>query len=256
MVTTSCLSSQKNLEPADLPLPELPNTLLSARLTAGLELTHVLGELLDHRQVLGEEGQTSIRWFTDVRGCSRTAGDQGGIDGVILGMLQDELGVSTHLRRLKDDNYKAVRPQRRDRRLLVAAARLYTDAFDLALPQPGGQVPMAFRAVVDLQPLGAAIECYVKLVFAGIDAGAYRVMIAHLPRPFLVMRTLGSFNHPGPMKSRSRSRSAAALAAREHPIRRPAARPRRPPGPGHSSRNGCTIAIRANTRSAQARWCR
>jgi len=31
---------------------------------------------------------------------------------------------------------------------------------------------MAFRVVVDLQPLGAAIARYVKLVFAGIDAGA------------------------------------------------------------------------------------
>jgi hypothetical protein len=40
---------QKNLEPVDLRLPELPNALL----TAGLELGNVLGELLDHRQVLG-----------------------------------------------------------------------------------------------------------------------------------------------------------------------------------------------------------
>jgi len=66
------------------------------------------------------------------------------------------------------------------------------------------------------------------------------------------MRTLGSFNHPGPMKNRSRSCSAAALAAREHPIRRPAARSRWPPGPGRSSRNGRTIAVRANTRSIAA----
>src|SRR5215467_9041681 len=69
--------------------------------------------------------------------------------------------------------------------------------------------------------------------------------------PFLVMRTLGSFNHPGPMKNRSRSCSAAALAAREHPIRRPAARSRWPPGPGRSSRNGRTIAVRANTGASQ-----
>ena len=67
------------------------------------------------------------------------------------------------------------------------------------------------------------------------------------------MRTLGSFNHPGPMKSRSRSCSATALAAREHAIRRSAARFRRLPGPGRSSWNGCTIAVRANTRSIAAR---
>ena len=67
------------------------------------------------------------------------------------------------------------------------------------------------------------------------------------------MRTLGSFNHPGPMKSRSRSCSATALAAREHAIRRSAAWFRRLPGPGRSSWNGCTIAVRANTRSIAAR---
>src|SRR5262249_5165918 len=70
--------------------------------------------------------------------------------------------------------------------------------------------------------------------------------------PFLVMRTLGSFNHPGPMKNRSRACSAAALAARDQPIRRPAARSRWPPGPGRSSRNGRTIAVRANTRSGRS----
>jgi len=55
------------------------------------------------------------------------------------------------------------------------------------------------------------------------------------------------------MKSRSRSCSATALAAREHAIRRSAARFRRLPGPGRSSWNGCTIAVRANTRSIAAR---
>ena len=62
------------------------------------------------------------------------------------------------------------------------------------------------------------------------------------------MRTLGSFDRPGPMKSRSRSCSATALAALEVSIRRSAARPRRPLGSGHSSRNAPPIAVCANTK--------
>src|SRR5438552_13884632 len=79
------LAVQKNFEPVDLALPELPNTLLAARLTAGLELANVLRELLDHGQVLGQKRQTSIRRFTDVGGCGGAAGDQDGIDGIVLG---------------------------------------------------------------------------------------------------------------------------------------------------------------------------
>src|SRR5205807_8363192 len=63
----------KNLEPADLPLPELPNALFAAGLTACLELADVLGELPDHRQMLRQKCQTSIRWFANIRGCGRVA---------------------------------------------------------------------------------------------------------------------------------------------------------------------------------------
>src|SRR5262245_59490849 len=98
-------------------------------------------------------------------------------------MLQHEPGVTTHLHRLEDDDHKAVRPQRRDHRLLVTAARLDTDALDLALPQPGQQAPVAFRVVVDLRPLRTAINRDIQLVLAGIDAGAHCGILAHLARP-------------------------------------------------------------------------
>jgi hypothetical protein len=80
------LSIQQHLEPVDLLLPELPNTLLAAGLTAGLELANILGELLDHRQVLGQRRQTSIRRFMNVYCGRRAAGDQDGIDVVVLGI--------------------------------------------------------------------------------------------------------------------------------------------------------------------------
>src|SRR5215468_2951337 len=82
------------------------------------------------------------------------------------------------------------------------------------------------------------IERHIELAFASVDAGADYVMLAHLPRPFLVMRTLGSFNHPGPMKSRSRSCYAQQPSRlRWATIRRSAVRPGWPPGPDRSSRN-------------------
>src|SRR3974390_2795078 len=57
---------------------------------------------------------------------------------------------------------------------------------------------MAFRSIINLQTLLASTQCDIELALASIDAGADRGIFAHLRRPFLVMRTLGSFNHPGP----------------------------------------------------------
>src|SRR5207245_5093494 len=91
------LGLQEPLEPVDLLLPELPDTLVPARLTTGLDLGDILRELLDHRQTLGQRRQTRIWRFVDVRGCGRAAGDQDRIDVVVLGMLQHELGVGAHL---------------------------------------------------------------------------------------------------------------------------------------------------------------
>src|SRR5947209_7012803 len=177
------------------------------------------------------------------------------IDVVVLGMLQHELGVGAHLHRLEDNDSKAVRPQERNHRLLITPTCFDPNALDLALAQPGRQAPIARGAIVDLQLIRAFVDRHVQLVLAGIDPGAHGAILAHLLRPFLVMRTLGSFNHPGPMKSRSRSCSAAALVARERAIRRPATCSGCAPGAGHSSRNARTIPIRANTRSAHASAC-
>jgi len=60
------------------------------------------------------------------------------------------------------------------------------------------------------------------------------------------MRTLGSFNHPGLMKSRPRScYRTQPSRLRCASIRRPAVRPGRPPRPDRSFRNSRSIMIRA-----------
>src|ERR1043166_3143055 len=56
---------------------------------------------------------------------------------------------------------------------------------------------MSLTSVLDLQPIWAAIKSHIEVAFAGIDTGADHGMPAHLRRPFLVIRPLGSFNHPG-----------------------------------------------------------
>src|ERR1700761_9776969 len=57
---------------------------------------------------------------------------------------------------------------------------------------------MTFWSVIDLQPPLTSLQRGIELALTRIDACTDRVMLAHLRRPFLVMRTLGSFNHPGP----------------------------------------------------------
>src|SRR5262249_43788424 len=103
--------------------------------------------------------------------------------GSFFGMLKHNSGVGTPLPRREDDDPNAARPARRAPRLLITAARLDTDALDLALPQPGQQAPVAFRVVVDLRPLRTAINRDIQLVLAGIDAGAHCGILAHLRRP-------------------------------------------------------------------------
>src|SRR5262249_9819373 len=123
------------------------------------------------------------------------------------------------------------------------------DPFDPVLPQPGAEGLVTLRGVVELQLLGTLIDRHIELAFAGVDAGAGYGMLTHLRRPFLVMRTLRSFNHPGPMKK------PIAILLRTQPsrlrvgaIRRSAARLGWPPGPGRSSWNAASLSVRANTR--------
>src|SRR5437868_14218135 len=67
------------------------------------------------------------------------------------------------------------------------------------------------------------------------------------------MRTLGSFNHSGPMKSRSRScYDNSPLGLWRVAIRRPAAWLGWPPEPGHFSRNGRTLTLGDDTRAGEA----
>src|SRR5258705_9659168 len=68
------------------------------------------------------------------------------------------------------------------------------------------------------------------------------------------MRTLGSVNHPGPMKSRSRSCYAAAPKAGVGTIRRSAAWLGWPPGPGHSSWNVVSVTDFAYKRVGKGAW--
>src|SRR5262249_42275537 len=112
-------------------------------------------------------------------------------------------------------------------------------------------------SVVDLQPLRAAMQRHLELVFAGIDAGADHAMLAHLPRPFLVMRTHGSFNHPGPDEEPTAilllSAALAASVGHDPTIGGPA---RVAPRAGPFFTERPTISLRANTRLGRARASR
>src|SRR5258708_36251270 len=200
--------------------------------------------------MLGERQQPGIWRTVDLLARSSAGRDQGGIDLVVLGPLQVELGIGANLRGLKHHHDKSLAPQLGNNGLLIAAARLDADTLDTMPPKPVRQHLVTLRRVVDLQLLRAAVEGYVELPFAGIDPGADRGTLGHLRRPSLVMRTLGSFNHSGP------DEVPIAILLRKTALRgfggqrsdRSAAQPGRPPGLGHSSRNDSSIILRTNTR--------
>jgi hypothetical protein len=129
------------------------------------------------------------------------AGDQGGIDPVVLGALQAEPGEGAHLARLKHDDDEAVPAQARHHGRLITAAGLDPDPADPVPGEPRGQPGMAVGRVVDLYLIALPRDRRVELVFAGVDAGADCGMNAHLPRPFLVMRTL-QLLQPAPLGPR------------------------------------------------------
>src|SRR5579862_6184284 len=194
------------LETRDLLLPELPAVRVPTRLQPGLVAGNVGDDLLDHRQARRQWRQTRIRWGMDPRRRRRTGRDQDGVELVVLRQLQMKHRIGPHLRGLKHHDHEAGAAQCGHDVHLVAAARLDSDPPHATLTQPSRQAPMAIRIVLDLEPVVTPVQRHVELAFASIDAGANHATFAHLPRPFLVRRTLGSFNHTGQTKSRSRSR--------------------------------------------------
>src|SRR5215510_1303799 len=171
----------------------------------------------------------------DLLGRCRAGSDQGRIDPVVLRPLAAELGVGSHLRGLEQNDHKSIAAQSRNRCPLVATARLDPHPLGSSLAQPSRQRPVAISIVGHLKLLSTSIDRHIELVLCRVDAGADHAMLAHLPRPFLVMRTLGSFNHPGP------SEEPIVILLRTQPkrlwwatIRRSAVRPGWLPGPDRS----------------------
>src|SRR6185437_16015147 len=131
----------------------------------------------------------------------------------------------------------------------IPTGGLQTDSIDLAGAQQLGKVQEAGRVVRYLPVLFAAIDGDVQFSLGDVDSGCDCGRLGHLRHPFLVMRTLGSFNHPGLMKSRSRSCSPTAQQSQEErSIRRPAPHSGRLPGVGRSSWNDRRLPNLANTR--------
>ena len=81
--------------------------------------------------MFGKRLQPRIGSGVDLLDRGGAGGDQRGIDLVVLGPLQVELGIGAHLRRLKHHDNEPLAPQLGDDRLLIAAARLDPDALDL-----------------------------------------------------------------------------------------------------------------------------
>jgi hypothetical protein len=137
-------------------------------------------------------------------------GNQPGVDAIVLGALQAQLGEGAHLQRLQHDHAEAARLQMPGDAAFIAAGGLDADAAHAGGGEAFGELLPAVRAVVDVEALGRAVDRHVELVLAGVDAGAEYASIRHLRSTLPCQRTSRSGNHPGPMKRLARSCYEAA----------------------------------------------
>jgi hypothetical protein len=156
------------------------NPLIAERLAARLQTRNVLGDLINQGHDLSKRRQARIRWRMDLLRSSGTVCDQPRVDLVVLGSLQVEHGVGPHLRRLEYDDDETILPKLAHNRLLVTPARLDTNPTDLVLAQPDRELAVPLSGIWHLQLLRTTLKRYIKLVFAGINAGADYASFAHL----------------------------------------------------------------------------
>lgn len=99
-------------------------------LEPGLEASDILLDLFDEGEGIGKRSQSRI-WRNLMRfDCSRTSGNQGRIESIILGSLAVQARKSPHLDWLENQNNKTRCPQVVDHTTLVTTGRLDSDAFD------------------------------------------------------------------------------------------------------------------------------
>src|SRR6266403_718939 len=238
------------LEPLDVGQHDAAQLRIAGMLEPNLDAHDILFGLLDEGELIGKRSNSGVWRLPFDLMMSHAGGDQAGIDTIALGAAQDKFCKGAHLPGLQHDDVESGLAQIFNHVALVAAGGFQTDPGNLAGAQQAGKVVKTGRVVRDLPAQLAAVDGNVQFGLGHVDSGHDCVSLAHLPRPFLVMRTPGSFNHPGPMKSRSRSCSPTAQKALERTIRRPATRSGWPSGAGRSSWNEHKIADRFNTRSA------
>src|SRR6266550_241774 len=218
------LGRAPGFEAFDLRCKDLAMPAIAEAFEPGLGPGDVFFDLLDQRQMFAKGLEARIGSLSNGGGSCRAVSNQIGIDPVVLGPLKTESGIGPDLKRLEENDGKSLLPQISHHTALIPATGFDPDAIDVVPFQPCRELAPTVRCIVDLKPGFTSGQRHIELGFAGIDAGGIDVILTHLRRPFLAMRTLGSVNHPGPMKSRPRSRSGAAHHAKEHTIRRPAIR--------------------------------
>ena len=197
----------------DLVAPGLADGCVLSGCASCLDAGDILGDLIDPGEMLGKRREAWVWRGMDLFFGRCAVGDQDGVDPIVLGSLQMELGVGPHLRRLEADDGEAVAAEMGDDVTVMRTGGFDPDPFHVVLAEPSGQGGVAIGRVIDLELAGSTADGDVELRLAGIDAGADDAMITHLQSPFLVMRTSSSFNHPGQTKSRSRSCYDDSLSA-------------------------------------------
>ena len=165
-----------------------------------LEPDHIFLSLLQTGQTFGKPSQPWIWSIPHDRILRREGGNQLRINAVGLGTAQLHDRICPHLLRLQHDDREPRGPQILDQITLIAATCLKPDPLNMMLTHQPHQTAKAIRCVGHTPGLLDAVNGDVQLLLCNVDTGGNRANLLHLRRPFLVMRTHGSFNHPGSMK--------------------------------------------------------
>ena len=150
-------------------------------LDPGLETGDVVLDLLDERQVIAQfvEARIGRHGVAGIQ-CDRAGSDEDGIQPVILGAAEVQLGERLDLERLQHDDDEAVGLQMPGDGTFVATGRLDADALDTGLGELGGETVPSIRGVGERGRARLTVDGHVELVFGGIDSCRNHGSLCHL----------------------------------------------------------------------------
>ena len=174
------------LQPLDLPAQGSTHMRQVRGLQARLGPHHVLLQLLDQPQMLGQRSQPRIGSPVHPVEQRRAGGNQRRIQRIALGPLQAVLRERPDLQGLQHRHLEAGLAQRASHFLRVGTGRFQSDPHHLRRAEPLDQLTVAGCTVVEHHAGRHAMQRHVQPCLADVDPGYDHVNITHLRPSCLV----------------------------------------------------------------------